>query len=154
MHNSIFDFVAELLQEYPDAVRFLHELFHMMHVWDDLIDKDKPVDDATINSAFTSLLVHVPANPFYQRFFAQLHPLISVATLDWLAANELERTGNKLDEEIAFITRSSYAALILKTLELCRGYAFAQRVAADVRRTIHQEGFDAYRVALANQKGV
>ena len=85
MHNSIFDFVAELLPDHPDAIRFLHELFHMMHVWDDLIDKDKPIDDAAVNSAFTSLLVHIPANPFYQRFFSHLHPLISVATLDWLA---------------------------------------------------------------------
>ena len=32
-HNSIFAFVAELLPDHPDAVRFLHELFQYLFVF-------------------------------------------------------------------------------------------------------------------------
>ena len=151
--NSILDFVSERLPDQPDAVRMLNDLFRAMHTWDDLVDKDKPVSEADINGAFVALMVHIPANPYYQRHFAQLHPLISAATIDWLAANDMERTGAVLDREIAFVTRSNYAMLVLKVIEVCRGYGFAAVAAADVRRTIHQEGLAAYCADLDKQKG-
>lgn len=149
---STHEFVTALLPEHPEAVAFLRSLFLAMHVWDDLIDRDKPVQETDINAAFGTLLIDVPANPFYLRHIAQLHPLLSVVVIDWLAANDLEATDSQLDKEIAFITRSGYAVLIVKVLEICRGYAFARTAMADVRRVIHQEGFAAYLAALEVQK--
>lgn len=153
MRNTISSLVSDLLPEHPDAVWYLESIFSIMHTWDDLIDKDHPICDDNVNTAFTLALVGIASNPFYTRFAAELQPLLSVVILDWLAANEMEQDGAQLDLEIAFVTRSNYALLVLKVLQLCRGYAFAKSVAAVVRRTIHQEGFEAYCAALAKQKG-
>jgi len=38
----------------------------LLHTWDDLVDKDKPVSEIEINRAFLTALVYLPANPFYR----------------------------------------------------------------------------------------
>jgi hypothetical protein len=47
-----------------DALNLFHHLVELIHIWDDLIDKDKPVSDEQINKAFLIALVYMPSNPF------------------------------------------------------------------------------------------
>lgn len=134
------------------AVAFNLLFVEILHAWDDLIDRDKPVSDEDIHEAFQRALVLLPANPFYRKHFEHLHPLIDVAILNWHAANALEATESHADKEIAFITRSDYLNVFVKSLLLVGGFNYARKVLPDVRRFWHGEGFTKYLLNLAAEK--
>jgi hypothetical protein len=46
-----------------DALNMYRMFIDMIHVWDDLVDKDKPVPEGAINHAFAIALVFLPAHP-------------------------------------------------------------------------------------------
>lgn len=84
-----------------DAVRLLDDLGVVAHIWDDLIDKDKPVSDAMINLAFECALLHIPMNPVYRRHQDALAPLILTGIAGFHAATRMERSGDEHQIEIA-----------------------------------------------------
>jgi hypothetical protein len=51
-----------------DALNMYRMFVDLAHIWDDLVDKDKPVSADEINQAFLTCLVYLPANPFYRQF--------------------------------------------------------------------------------------
>jgi len=151
--GDVVDEVARLIPGHAEAVGFVAGLLDVIYVWDDLIDRDKPVAAEAVNGAFCRLLVSLPANPFYRRYFDALHPLISAAIVSWLTANTLEASDDEgLDKQIAFIVRSDYLGVVAKVLELCRGFDFAVAAMPALRRYVHEEGFAAYCQALANEQ--
>lgn len=132
------------------AVEFLTAMVGVLHLWDDLIDKDKPVTDDDINAAFWDALVVLPRNQFYQRHFSDLNPILVTAILSWKTANEFERNRESLD--IAFVIRSAYVDLILMTALLCGGRARAERLGPAIRLFAHAEGFRQYQLNLEAEK--
>jgi hypothetical protein len=137
-----------------DAAKdFLSRTIHAFHVWDDLIDQDKPLDPTDITKAFFHAFVGLPSNPFYAANFSHLYPIIANAVTNWQAANEMERTPkDSLDTEIAFIIRSEYINLIIETARLCGGHEWAQEITTEVRRFSHSEGYAGYLKNLAQEK--
>ncbi len=83
--------VAECVQGDQHALNFIGHLNHIINIWDDLVDRDKPVTDDRINSAFTAALIHIPRNPFYRAHQAELQPVLEMSIAAWQAANDLER---------------------------------------------------------------
>ena len=75
-----------------DALNLFHNLVSLVHIWDDLIDKDKPVTDADINKAFLTALVYIPANPFYKIIEAQVLPMWVTAASAFEVATSLKKT--------------------------------------------------------------
>lgn len=144
-------FLYEVVRGHPDATEFCILLIEILHVWDDLIDRDKPVSPEMINSTFWKSLIELPRNPFYQLHFHDLNPILSVAIQNWHAANSMEATELDADKEIAFILRSSYADLVIKAAYLIGGYHWARQVTPRIRREVHKEGYVGYRHNLAKQ---
>jgi hypothetical protein len=73
------------------AVNFILSFSDLCEVFDDLIDKDKPVtDDDIIRTLFTAL-VDIPMNPFFAHYRHQLVPVVITGINAWLDANKLER---------------------------------------------------------------
>lgn len=139
------------LQGHANAMAFCTVLFHVLHVWDDLEDRDKPISRDELDRAMYAALVVLPGNPFYQAHFRELNLLLEVAIQNWHAANEMERRGSEQDKHIAFITRSSYCDLAIACARLVGGYEWARRVTPMLRRFWHAEGFEGYLQNLEKQ---
>lgn len=150
-HDS-WKFLKEALAPWPAAYDFAEKLTFILHVWDDLIDKDHVLEDSTINSAFWSVLIDLPRNTFYIQNFSMLNSLLQQAILNWHIATASERSGTDEDKVVAFVLRSSYTDVIAATLTICYGPTKALPLIAKLRQGAHNEGLAGYLAALAEEK--
>ena len=135
-----------------DAYNFLIVVTNVLHFWDDLIDKDKPLSKDEIHSRMWDALVTLPRNKFYRTYFDELQPVLNCAIANWMAANQFEAGEQKADLDIAFIIRSDYANLAIHSALLIGGEGWAATVAPHVRRFWHREGREEYERALRAEK--
>jgi len=142
---------AEQLMPYmlgnKSAVEFIILLVEALHVWDDLIDHDKAVDDMSINDAFYSLLITIPNNVFYRENFSKLNPIIANAITNWHIANRMERKGDEYQKRIAYILRSTYVDVITQSATIIGGVEHGVYVGFQNRLFTHKETLEGY---LAN----
>jgi hypothetical protein len=126
------------------AAEFVAQVIDCLHVWDDLIDRDKPVSDIAINDTFYKLLVLIPQNEFYQTHFRHLNPIIVNAITNWHVANRLEAEGSEYQTRIAYILRSTYVDLTTQCALLIGGVAHAVEVGLANRLFTHKETYEGY----------
>jgi hypothetical protein len=141
---------AKLLEWVGDrnAVSFILMFFDVCEVFDDLIDKDKPVTDEDIVRTLFNTLVDIPLNPFFAQFRHQLVPVIITGITAWLDANKLEK-GSDNDKVFSYVLRDWYAELISFVIYLTRGRAYLQNVSLSVRTFFtHHETLEQYREGL------
>ena len=91
------------LQGNQNAITLCLQLVRVSNLWDDLIDKDKKIDDEDINTVFTDLLVSIPLNPFYVAFQSQIAPMMNNIILKWHTANVYEKEQKENDLEKAYM---------------------------------------------------
>lgn len=142
----------EWLRGNKDAFDLVTALCDVAHLWDDLIDGDRPVSPADVHNALSAALVDIPSNAFYRQHFYALMPVIKVAIANWHAANVMELTDSEQDKRIAFVLRSSYADLVTACADILGGPAWASHVALEARRSVSAEGWEAYLAALGQEK--
>jgi len=153
VRQEIHKFLAWALQGQADAMALFFAWFEVCHFWDDLIDRDKPLQDAAIDQAMTVALIEMPRNPFYRQHFADLQPVMAQAVLDWRAATQMERApAADSDLDIAYILRCSYIAVITACAALIGGMGWAAEVNVAARRMAHLETRNDYRAALAAEQ--
>jgi hypothetical protein len=143
---------AEHLAGNEDAIAFNLQMCDVLHLWDDLIDKDKAVTADTINRGFQAALVDIPCNPFYRRHFDALNPLVSACILSWHTANRWEAEERLEELRLAYVVRSDYINLFLGSVAIVQGSEYAARVAPEVRAYWHGEGWQGYLINLAAEK--
>ena len=132
-------FLNEVLQGCAPAVEFCEQLFRISQLLDDLIDKDKPVSDATITRAFWVALIELPANPFYRQHELYLRPLMASALQDWTDATSMERAGDQHGKHLAFVLRDQLTAVVIQCAYLIGGYGWMQEVSEHIRRHFHED---------------
>lgn len=136
------------------AADFLRQFCDIAHVWDDLVDGDKKVSVATVNKAFTDLLVVLPENRFYRAHIGYLHPIIVNAIINWRVANRFEQhyvpDATKL--EVAYIIRSTYVDLFSAVGYLLCGMDHGIASAEQARLLCHTEGLAGYLKNLEKEK--
>lgn len=145
-----------LLQEAANgnqaAAEFLRMVVDGAHLWDDLRDQDKPIEEGRLNETFMHLFVELPRNPFFHRHVAELTPILLNAFQNWQLANAIEagKTGTyDVPLECAFILRSSYVDIITAVATICGGHKHAAHIALRARALAHEEGFKGYKLNLA-----
>jgi len=116
-----------------DAMRLIIDIFDLIHIWDDLVDKDKERSNDEINNAFRIALIDIPLNPFYQRYQGHLIPLIMNCILQWEDANEMEKMGDS-DKHQAFMLRASVIQLISYCAFLIGGMEWSRQVGTNIRK--------------------
>ena len=134
-----------------NAIDFVNRFFDAVELWDDLIDKDKPIADDEINSVFWDLLVVLPTDPFYVRNIALLNSTLVNAIINWHIANKLERDGDEKDKSVAFILRGAYIDILSAAAFVVGGMGWVQEIGPAIRRWAHEETFDEYMVNLAKE---
>ena len=123
------------------AIQFIKSLHKISQVWDDLVDKDKPVSREQIDGAFRLALIEIPQNPFYLFFIGKLLPVMESVIYDWQTATVMEQ-GDEL--MTPFILRDSLAGIIVYCAGLLYGPEWALNIAPTVRKWVHDEDFTKY----------
>lgn len=144
------DFITYCLKGDAQAVQFCQNLFSITQIWDDLVDRDKPVDNDTINRMMWLAMIEIPRNPFYYQNSLALTQSMEIFMADWFDANELE-TGCKHEKSIAFVLRDSVGTIVIQCARIIGGYQWMREISADVRRFVYDESLDSYLKALPKE---
>jgi purine-cytosine permease-like protein len=128
-----------------DALNMYHAFVDLAHTWDDLIDKDKPVETSKINQAFLTCLVYLLANPFYRGIQDQILPMWLVVISSYETANFFEASKDQHGIEIAHGLRYAVGNIVAYAVHICVGAEAAKEFLPDMWKTIFFERFDEYR---------
>ena len=127
------------------AVNFVIDFSDACELFDDLIDKDKPIGDDDVVRVLFCVLTELPLNPFFDQWKRQLIPVIITGINAWLDSNTLERSGNGNDKVFAYVLRDWYFELLAFVIYLARGRDYMREVSMEVRRFFtHHETLDEY----------
>lgn len=129
----------------PNAMQMYRMLIDMAHIWDDLIDQDKPVNEYAINSAFLIALVYLPANPFYQKIQPAVMPMWVTVVSAYEAANKFEREKDDHGIEIAHMLRYAAGQIIAYAIHVCVGQEKAREYIPVMWKRVADERFAKYR---------
>lgn len=125
--------LLELLCGNRDAAQFVLDICRVSHAYDDLIDRDKPVSEASIHDMVWTLLVTIPVNPFYRAHENTLRPVLITSIMNWRASIDMERSRSDEELRIAHVTRYSLADALLLCMVLTGGHEHAARHARRAR---------------------
>ena len=127
------------LQGNIDAVRFCKDLIALIHVWDDLIDRDVERTDNEINDAFRIALIEIPSNPFYRAYQNHFIPLIMNCILQWEDANKME-AGDDLDnKKMAWMLRASVVQIISYCAFIIGGMEWSRKIGVSIREMYEEK---------------
>lgn len=134
-HTATFDKLFKLIyKDNVEACRLSFALLECVHTWDDLIDKDKPVDDKAINTAFLNALVHIGGSPLWT---PDMGAHMLNVYLKWSDANYIEAHYKNDDNELAkawMLRASCYDLFVLIATKL-HGIAWGVQIGPSVRLT-------------------
>lgn len=143
--------LQEWLQD-PWAIQFIVQFGDICELFDDLIDKDKPIRDEHVQRVLWACLTELPLNPWFDKWKTQLIPVIVTGINAWLDANELEQ-GSADEQVFSYVLRDWYMELLAYCIYICRGKNYLRSVSMEIRRffTKH-ETLDDYRRKLAESR--
>jgi hypothetical protein len=127
-----------------DATRLMLIVSKWSHLYDDLIDKDKPVPDEFVHEVMWSLMVELPLNRFYVVNADMLAPIFATGILNWRGANDMEKSGCKEELYISHATRYSINDLALMVMTLLGGPEHAAKYARDARLSFQRDTIAHY----------
>lgn len=127
-----------------DAVQFYLHVADASHVYDDLADCDKIVSTADLHAFVWRLLFEIPLNPFFNVHQATLRPVIMTGILNWVAANEMEKSGSAEQLRVAHAIRYSVGDVLLASMVLTGGFEHARANAHRARLMMQDETWSHY----------
>lgn len=140
------------LQEWvqdPNAIRFIIDFADTCELFDDMIDRDKPLEDAHIVRVLFKVLTEIPMNPFFDCFKSQLVPIIITGINAWLDSTELEN-GSDNDKVFAYVLRDWYMEFVAYVVYLTRGRDYMRSISMDIRQFFtHHETLEEYKEKTA-----
>lgn len=143
--NQFFDFIYQG-NEAAKAISF--EILQLVHIWDDLYDKDKEVSPDQVNSAFFSAVYKLQENPLWQQCRLGEHMLNVI--LRWQDANVLEQELlSEHDLNKAYMLRAGVYDLFSVLCYHLFGMAWAQEVGPQIRR-FYCESLEEYKEEMKN----
>jgi hypothetical protein len=130
-----------------DAANMCSMFIDLLHLWDDLVDKDnlENITEQSINNAFLIALVYLPANPFYRKIQDQILPMWLVVVSGYETANKFEREKDAHGLEIAHTLRYAAGNIIAYAMYVCVGPEKAKELLPDMWKSTVYERFDDYR---------
>jgi hypothetical protein len=124
--------LVEVIKD-PEAIHFLQIVGSVAEIWDDLIDRDKPVSNASINRAFWLAIVGMQSNVFYRKHQDMLLPVMAAGMNAFMDSAEMEG-GDDQDRAMAYALRDSYLEIVSITIGLAQGFEAMREHSARVRR--------------------
>lgn len=131
-------------RENADAVNLALSLSWCSHVWDDLVDQDRVVEESTINSAFYTILVGLPSNPFYRKHMDTLLPIMALGAMNYEIANTYQRSGHRENIALAHVLRYSIADLATAIALIIGGPDWVRQIGPELRQRCQKDTLDNY----------
>ena len=131
--------LQELLCHNADAVALYLHVARWSHTYDDLVDKDKPVSQEALHVFVWRMMFDIPLNPFFLTHQSVFRPLLMTGILNWIAANQMEASGEEEQLRIAHVIRYSVGDVLFAAMVLTGGIAHARLNAARARLMIQDE---------------
>lgn len=141
----ITDGKLEWFGDNEDALAVFRMFVRLAHVWDDLVDKDKPVSEDAINEAFLICLVYMPSNSFYRHIQDVILPMWITVVSAYKTANQFEKNKDEHGVEIAHNLRYAAGNIIAYMVHVCVGPDKAAQYMPEIWKEIVVERFDDYR---------
>ena len=138
-------FTADMFGGDLYAAQLMQDLSYISHLWDDLIDKNNVRSDDEINSAFERALINVPSNPFFQKHFSALIPLMYTGIIGYMTANRMEQTKDAHSVEIAHGLRYAIGNVAAYAVSITNARPAAIDILSTAWKEWLPERFDAYR---------
>lgn len=154
LQQANFAFFERLFGGRTPAVIFIILIFQVLHIYDDLIDQDRPPSSEDLHKCFWIVLIELPLDPFYRKHEAVLRPLLMNSILNWRVANNLENSQeqNRRHLGVAWILRAAYLDLLSMSLALERGVEYSINAGQLLRDWAHAETFESYLINLEKEK--
>jgi hypothetical protein len=113
----------EIANGNPDAYEFMRSLFEFVHCWDDLYDRDKPVEADFAAMTLLKFIATLTNNEFYRLNAFDLLQSLHTACFSW-AASERLRTSNDFSDKVACeVLKSGYIEVFFRVAFLVGGSA-------------------------------
>lgn len=144
------ELISRWLQGDPYAIELVNTINGISQVWDDLYDRDQPVETWQINQMMMQALITIPRNPFYQKHFSELQPIIEHALMTWLDSNQLEQSEDPRDWYVSYVLRSVTTDIFIHCCYLVGGAQWRLLAADEIRKTIYRdnESFGDYQTEI------
>lgn len=126
------------------AMQFVIQLSRIIETWDDLIDKDKPVTDSEINTAFITALFTINGNPFFRRHVDYLLPVIMTTINAWLDANDTQTSDDPDTRTLAFYLKDYGIEVFLQMAFLIGGYEHMRAVSKEMRTFLRNDTYSEW----------
>jgi hypothetical protein len=124
----------------------MYQMFaDLLHTWDDLIDRDKPVSDDAIHNAFVICLIYLPSNSFYRSIQDQILPMWVTVVSAFQTANKFEQEKDPHGVEIAHGLRYAAGNIVAYAIHVCVGPEKAKTYIPEMWKDVISERFDVYR---------
>lgn len=135
--------LTEIFQGDTDAVQLLVMVREISHVWDDLIDGDKPVSAAAVHRTFWQAIVGLQLNPFYRKHQGELLAVLECGILNYLASCCLERTPGH-QRQLAHTARYQAGDVALVIARIVGGLDWAMVVGPELKLLLHTDRYEDF----------
>lgn len=137
--------------ENKDAVVCMVLISSIVEIWDDLIDKDKDLNDNKINMAFMQALIDLPSNSFWKQYQPLLQPVMLVSINAWMDATEAEKSDECWKRRMAFYLRNLSMELVLQIAQITGGWDHLRKVSMDIRTFFAHEDYEQWEYCNENK---
>lgn len=142
------DTLLEFFMGDESALDFFMMMYDIMHVWDDLIDRDKEVSAYQITDSYIKSLIGIDQNLFYRNFGDQLQPVMLFIFNHWLESNKLERESEN-GQNMAFTLRALTMGLVPQMAFYLGDFEHMRKVSEKVWAIMAElESLDSYKEEL------
>lgn len=90
----------------PEASFFLAMTWDLIQFFDDVYDKDKPIDNCTVYGAVEYCFLNMPLSAFYQKHSIALAPALLLMIEKWKISNAMETL--KQGDARSYMWRAAY----------------------------------------------
>jgi hypothetical protein len=127
-----------------DALNMYRMFVDLAHLWDDMVDGDKPLEEDRVNNAFLIALCYLPANPFYQQIQPAVLPMWLTVVSAYQTANHYEKAKDPHGLEIGHMLRYAAGNIIAYAVHVCVGADKAKEIMPEVWKHIVAERLGDY----------
>lgn len=126
------------------AFAYLENVMNAAELWDDLIDRDKPISYEAINLTLFSLMVGLPGNEFFVAHRGYLIPVMITAINAWMDATELERSPVRRLRQSAWWLKQMGVEIYGAVAYLTGGFNHMRSISRRARVILLHEDFEDF----------
>lgn len=143
------DFFRYIYKGDKGAIHISNMLLNIAHTWDDIIDKDKPVSDKSVNQAFREAVFEIQQNPLWHQCGLSHHVLNCY--LRWRDANTIEKSKEMTDNDLhkCYMLRAGIYDVFVIIAYYLYGDEWVEEVGPVVRR-FYGETLEEYMTEMRN----